>query len=39
MASGRVQRQIDRLLDEGEERSVQDDWNLFLRWAKPVLTF
>lgn len=39
MASGRVQRQIDRLLDEAEERSVHDDWDLVQPRAKHVLTF
>ena len=39
MASERVQRQIDRLLDEAEEASVQENWDLVLRRAKHALTF
>ncbi len=39
MASERVQRQVDRLLDEAEEASVQENWELVLRRAKHVLTF
>ena len=38
MPSERVQRQVDRLLDEAEEASVQENWELVLRRAKHVLT-
>ena len=39
MPSERVQRQINRLLDEAEEASVQENWELVLRRAKHALTF
>ena len=39
MASERVQRQVDRLLDEAEEASVQENWELVLCRAKHALTF
>ena len=37
MASQRVQRQIDRLLDEAEEALVQGEWNSVLERAQDVL--
>jgi len=39
MASERVQRQIDRLLDEAEEASSKQDWETVQARAQHVLTF
>ena len=39
MASERVQRQIDRLLDEAEEAAAQRNWNIVRERAEHVLTF
>ena len=39
MASERVQRQIDRLLDEAEEASARQDWDVVRARAQHVLTF
>ena len=37
MASERIQRQIERLLDEAEEALNQDDWALLKQLADRVL--
>ena len=39
MASERVQRQIERLLDEAEEASAQRKWEVVRDLAQHVLTF
>ncbi len=39
MASERVQRQIDRLLDEAEQAFVSRDWDTVRRCAQDVLAF
>jgi hypothetical protein len=39
MPSERVQRQIDRLLDEAEQASASEDWSLVQQRSKHVLTF
>ncbi|MFQ6028925.1 MAG: serine/threonine-protein kinase PknK, partial [Dehalococcoidia bacterium] len=39
MASERMQRQIDRLLDEAEDAAAQRDWQVVLDRAEHVLTF
>ena len=39
MASERVQRQIDRLLDEADEAAAQQDWETVRARAQHVLTF
>ena len=38
MASERVQRQIDRLLDEAEEAMVHLDWDVVFQRSQVVLT-
>ena len=37
MASDRIQRQLDRLLDEAEEAMAKDDWATVISRAKAVL--
>ena len=39
MASDRIQRQIDRLLDEADEAAAQQDWETVRARAQHVLTF
>ena len=39
MASERIQRQIERLLDEAEEASAERNWEVVLDRAQHVLTF
>ena len=39
MASERIQRQIDRLLDEAEEASSNQNWEAVRARAQHVLTF
>src|SRR5262245_44628765 len=39
MPSERVQRQIDRLLDEAEEAGARQDWATVLARARHVLTY
>ena len=39
MASERVQRQIDRLLDEIEQASESEDWETVRNRARRVLAF
>ena len=39
MASDRIQRQIDRLLDEAEQASELEDWDTFGNRASRVLAF
>ena len=37
MASERIQRQIDRVLDEAEQAFVEGDWNLLSELSQKVL--
>ena len=39
MASDRIQRQIDRLLDEADEDAARQDWKIVRARAQHVLTF
>ena len=39
MASERIQRQIDRLLDEAEQASAERHWNVVRERAQHVLEF
>ena len=39
MASDRIQRQIDRLLDEADEAAARQDWEIVRARAQHVLTF
>ena len=39
MASERVQRQVDRLLDEAEQASEREDWETVRNRARRVLAF
>ncbi|MDP6455056.1 MAG: hypothetical protein QF898_17270, partial [SAR202 cluster bacterium] len=39
MVSERIQRQIDRLRDEAEQASAEQNWELVLEKARYVLTF
>ena len=39
MAAGRIQKQIDRLLDEAEQALAQDNWDRMKQLGERVLLF